>query len=145
MHVDTAGQERFRNITANYFRGCAGCLIVFDVTDKSSFDSVPRWMADVEKHATDAAQVVRVIVGNKVDMENRRQVSMEIASSFATSQGMEYFEASAKKKTNVEEAFIFLVKEITKRKGLALGNTTKGVVKPQIVGSKKIDDKPCCN
>ena len=63
---DTAGQERFRTITANYFRGAAGVIVVYDVTDKVSFDSIPRWLADVDKFSTDPQQVVRLIVGNKV-------------------------------------------------------------------------------
>ena len=87
--------------------------------------------------------MVRVIVGNKGDLEANRQITTAMASSLATAQGLEYFEASAKKKSNVEEAFVYLVKEITKRKGLALGNATKGVVKPQINAGKKVDDG-CC-
>ncbi len=71
---DTAGQERFRTITANYFRGAAGVIVVYDITDKNSFDSVPRWLLDVDKFSTDPQQVVRLIVGNKADMEGSRQV-----------------------------------------------------------------------
>ena len=147
---DTAGQERFRTITANYFRGAAGVIVVYDIGDKNSFDSVPRWLADVDKFSTDPQQVVRLIVGNKADMEATRQVPVrtlcpcshclpvwcllslflsacfllwwgvqkDIAEKWAASQGFEFFETSAKNSANVETAFVWLVKEITKKRGL---------------------------
>ncbi|KAJ7652533.1 P-loop containing nucleoside triphosphate hydrolase protein [Mycena polygramma] len=63
---DTAGTESFRSITRSYYRGAAGCLLVYDVTSRRSFDNVRTWLADVRAHAD--AHVSCILVGNKVDL-----------------------------------------------------------------------------
>ena len=72
---DTAGQERFRTITTSYYKGAQAIVVVFDITDKDSFEHVKNWMADVDKFAKEG--VLRILVGNKCDLEHKRQVSNE--------------------------------------------------------------------
>ncbi len=72
---DTAGQERFRTITTAYYRGAMGILLVYDITNEKSFDSIRNWIRNIEEHAS--ADVERMLVGNKCDMNDKRQVSKE--------------------------------------------------------------------
>ena len=67
---DTAGQERFRTLTASYYRGAHGIIVVFDVTERETFENVRQWMQEIERFASD--NVCRVLVGNKCDLEDRR-------------------------------------------------------------------------
>ena len=67
---DTAGQERFRTLTASYYRGAHGIIVVFDVTERETFENVRQWMQALERFASD--NVCRVLVGNKCDLEDRR-------------------------------------------------------------------------
>eukprot|EP01071_Lankesteria_metandrocarpae_P010009 Lankesteria_metandrocarpae@DN5271_c0_g1_i1.p1 len=70
---DTAGQERFRNITPVYFRSAMGVVLVYDVTKKESFENIRFWIKNLDEHAT--KEVVKVLVGNKVDLEEYRTVT----------------------------------------------------------------------
>ena len=67
---DTAGQERFKTITATYYKGAHGVMIVFDLTDRNSFNNVNSWLNEVKKHA--GGQVVKMIIGNKCDLSEER-------------------------------------------------------------------------
>lgn len=69
---DTAGQERFRTITCNYYNNAHGILIVYDITDKESFNAVKEWIAEIDKYGK--KNVVKILVGNKVDMDDKREV-----------------------------------------------------------------------
>lgn len=70
---DTAGQERFRTITTAYYRGAMGILLVYDVTDESSFNNIRNWIRNIEQHASD--NVNKILVGNKADMDESKRVS----------------------------------------------------------------------
>ena len=67
---DTAGQERFKTITSSYYKGAHGIILVYDMTDKQTFKDIENWLEEVEKHADD--NVVKLLVGNKSDLENER-------------------------------------------------------------------------
>ena len=79
---DTAGQERFRTLTASYYRGAQGIIIVYDVTDRETFDNVRTWINEIEKYSQ--AGVCKILVGNKCDMEDRRQITFEEGQEFAS-------------------------------------------------------------
>lgn len=106
---DSAGQERFRAITRRHFHGIHGVVIVFDVTDRETFDRLPFWI----KMANDAldADIPRVIIGNKIDHEDKRSVSVEEATEFCRSEGINYVETSAMTSENVETAYFRLISE----------------------------------
>lgn len=101
---DTAGQESFRSITRSYYRGAAGALLVYDITRRETFNHLTRWLEEARQNAN--ANMVILLVGNKVDLEHRRAVSFEEGQKFAEENGLIFLEASAKTAKNVEEAFV---------------------------------------
>ena len=101
---DTAGEERFRTITTSYYKGAHAILIVFDITEKDSFDHVKNWVADIDKFAKQG--VLRILVGNKCDLEKQRNVSKEEANELAEKLGIKYIETSAKDTINIETLFV---------------------------------------
>jgi Ras-related protein Rab-8A len=110
---DTAGQERFRTITPAYYRNAMGVLILFDVTNKKSFDNVDYWVRNLDEHGAPGVQ--KVLVGNKIDLVQKRKVPAADAQALADKYGMMYFETSAKDDTNVEQCFFKLAKQIAEK------------------------------
>ena len=100
---DTAGQERFRTVVATYFRGAHGILLLYDVTNKDSFKNLESWLIEIEKNAKE--KVLKILIGNKCDLTDDREISTEEGKAFALRNGMEFMETSAKMNTNVTEAF----------------------------------------
>merc|ERR1711998_96899 len=111
---DTAGQERFRTITQAYYRGAMGILLVYDVTDDKSFNNIRTWMRNIEQHANE--QVVKILLGNKCDMPDKKMVTWEQGNDLAKEYGIEFFETSAKTNVKVEEAFTAIARAIKNRK-----------------------------
>ncbi|CAF3254651.1 unnamed protein product [Rotaria socialis] len=122
---DTAGQERFKTITTAYYRGAMerfktittayyrgamGIMLVYDITSEKSFDNIKNWIRNIEEHAS--AEVERMLIGNKCDMQDKRQVSREKGEHLATEYGIKFMETSAKGNINVDEAFLSLAKDI---------------------------------
>ena len=107
---DTAGQERFKNIIASYYRGAHGILLIYDVTDKDSFKNLSNWLIEIEKNSS--KNVLKVLIGNKTDLEDKRVISYNQGKEFADSYGLKYIETSAKKNLNVNEAFSTLGREL---------------------------------
>mmetsp|Transcript_24733 Transcript_24733/g.39743 ORF Transcript_24733/g.39743 Transcript_24733/m.39743 type:complete len:193 (+) Transcript_24733:101-679(+) len=107
---DTAGQEQFRTITRNYYRGAQGVLLVYDITNKDSFKHVAKWIKDVENYAEPGVSVV--LLGNKCDLEDKRQVTRSEGQAIAQEYEVEFFETSALSGSSVEESFGSLVEKI---------------------------------
>ena len=108
---DTAGQERFRNIISSYYRGAQGIFLVYDITNKESFYSLKNWMSEIEKHCN-INKIKIIIVGNKRDLESRREVTFEEGKQFASKFKFKFYETSAKESYNVHDTFIYIAKEI---------------------------------
>lgn len=106
---DTAGQERFRTLTGSYYRGAQIAIIVFDVTNRASFDSVSTWLEEIDSNFTHSS-LIKVLVGNKID-KHPREVQVQQAIAMAKGQEMLYIETSAKTKTGVLDAFNSAVKQ----------------------------------
>jgi len=107
---DTAGQESFRSITRSYYRGAAGALLVYDITRRETFSHLTRWLEEARQNANPS--MVIMLIGNKSDLDHRRQVSKEEGEKFAKDNGLIFLEASAKTAANVEEAFINTAQKI---------------------------------
>jgi Ras-related protein Rab-2A len=100
---DTAGQESFKSIISSYFRGALGALLVFDLTNKESFNSIKEWMNMVKNKCN--TPISFLLVGNKADLENERVITKKEALEFAKNNDMEYIETSTKTGYNVNIAF----------------------------------------
>jgi small GTP-binding protein len=101
---DTAGMEAFRSITRSYYRGACAVIIVYDVTDRGSFDNLHSWIVDTTEYCH--ADTLRVLVGTKCDAENNRQVTSEEAHAFMDTYGIDdVYETSAKSRKSVELLF----------------------------------------
>ena len=107
---DHQGQERFKTLPASYYRGTHGIFLVYDVTEKDSFNNLNFWLMEIEKNAN--KNVLKVLIGNKTDLEDKRVISYNQGKEFADIYGLKYIETSAKKNMNVREAFETLGREI---------------------------------
>jgi len=116
---DTAGQERFRTITSSYYRGAQGIILVYDVTDKESFNNVKQWMGEIDRYACE--NVNKLLVGNKSDLADQRAVDSNTAKEFADSYGIPFIETSAKTASNVESCFVQMATAIKNRMSVPSG------------------------
>ncbi|XP_012068454.2 ras-related protein RABA6b [Jatropha curcas] len=107
---DTAGQERFRAITSSYYRGALGALLVYDITRRATFDNVKKWLKELREFSK--SDMVVVLVGNKSDLDNSRQVGEEEGKNLAEAEGLCFMETSALENINVEEAFLEMITKI---------------------------------
>ena len=106
---DTAGQERYHALNAVYYRGSAGALIVYDVTDADSFDKVKIWSVELRKYLEGDTPIV--IAGNKCDMPTRT-VDLAVAEDYARQNNFTHISTSAKSGHNVEETFALIGEKI---------------------------------
>ena len=100
---DTAGQERFRALASNYYRQAQGALVVYDITDRASFQKVVSWINELKAQAD--KNIVIVVAGNKCDMERERQINKAEAQEFCRKLQIRHFDTSAKTGAGVEDAF----------------------------------------
>ena len=101
-YTDTAGQEKFRAISVNYLKGTNGVILVFDLTNKESFDLLDTWMDELKNN--NKMDISKVLIGNKADLADKIEVPKEEIDNFTKKVGCEYFECSAKTGQNVSEA-----------------------------------------
>ncbi|ESK92983.1 gtp-binding protein ryh1 [Moniliophthora roreri MCA 2997] len=100
---DTAGQERFRSLIPSYIRDSSVAIVVFDITNRQSFLSTTKWIDDVRSERGN--DVIIVLVGNKADLSDKRQVTLEEATATATGLNIMFMETSAKAGHNVKTLF----------------------------------------
>ncbi|CAI8044689.1 Ras-related protein RABE1c, partial [Geodia barretti] len=109
---DTAGQERFETLTAQYYRRAQGIMLVYDVTKERTFTNVSKWLRNIEENAVDNVRIV--LVGNKIDLENQREVSEKRGKKvqLADQHGVQFFETSAWANRHVTQPFDSLASQI---------------------------------
>ena len=130
---DTAGQERYAALGPIYYRDANGALLVYDITDRQSFDRVKQWVKELKKMKD--GDCVLVIIGNKIDLERQRNVSLQEAESYAATVGAQHFSTSAKLNKGLEETFIGLTRQMMQvfpqgggaKKSMALSGAGPGV------------------
>jgi len=129
---DTAGQERFETLTAQYYRRAQGILLVYDITQEQTFGNVSKWLRNIEENAVEDVKLL--LVGNKVDLEQQRQVTVRRGEKLAKQHGITFMETSAWTNVNIASAFTTLTKEILEatehkiqvQRGEGEGNGTLG-------------------
>ncbi|KAH0800346.1 Ras family protein [Histomonas meleagridis] len=126
MIWDTAGQERFYTIAKAYFRSALGVVLVFDITDRKSFDQLPRWLRDARLEADPHCSVI--LVGNKCDLAAERVVSKEEAEDFARTHELSYVETSAADNICIEEVFMRTGSDLLRK--VASGEINAGTATP---------------
>ena len=130
---DTAGQDKYRTIAKNYFKGSHGILLLYDITKQSSFDNIREWVRDIKEEVNEKA--ILFLIGNKIDMEDQRKIPKEKGVELAEEFKIPFFEASAKSGENVDEVFKALYNKICEIYGdLERERGTKLIKKRKIKG-----------
>ena len=111
---DTAGQERYRSIAISSIRNANGVLLVYDITKMTTYETLEYWFKQI-KNVLEIKDTPIVLIGNKIDLKDSREVSYEKGEEFAKDHGIKFFECSAKSKINVDEAFNCLINDIYKK------------------------------
>ena len=107
---DTAGEEKYRHLIKNYYNGSNGILLVYDITDKNSFDNLNFWLDELEKNCN-LNNLYIFLVGNKTDLKKERKVSYDEAKNFADMKKIPYIEISAKTGDNIDKLFNDFIKD----------------------------------
>lgn len=107
---DTAGQEKYRSIGKTYYRNSVGILIVYDITDHKTFESIEDWISEAEVNCDPNGK--KILIGNKSDLVDSREVTTQEAEELARNHSMLFLETSAKNNTNVFEAFMNVSREV---------------------------------
>ena len=107
---DTAGQEKYKGMVSSYYRGANVALIVFDITSHTSFEALPVWIENYYKNGPEQKNII--LIGNKKDLEESRQVTQEEAQTFSEANNMIYFETSAKEGDNIDYVFNYAAEKL---------------------------------
>ena len=110
---DTAGQDRYKAITSAYYKGAKGAFIVYDITRKNTFETVNKWVSDITAAAD--KKITLILIGNKNDLEDQRQVTKEVGEEKAKELGLAFMETSACSGENLDKAFQMMINEIYKK------------------------------
>uniref|UniRef100_A0A668AXB2 small monomeric GTPase n=1 Tax=Myripristis murdjan TaxID=586833 RepID=A0A668AXB2_9TELE len=137
---DTAGQERFRSVTHAYYRDAQALLLLYDITNKSSFDNIRAWLTEIHEYAQQ--DVVIMLLGNKADMASERVIRRDEGEKLAREHSVPFMETSAKTGVNVELAFTAVAKEL-KHRAVQHPNEPKFQIHEYIESQK--EKSSCCS
>ena len=134
---DTAGQDRFRAITRNYYKSAHGVILIYDVTSKDTFLNIKKWIASIKDEAQ--KNIVIFIVGNKIDLPEKRKVTTQEGKELAEKYGLPFFETSAKTGDNVKEIFNDIAEKVDQ-----IFYKTETEVKTMKKSKTNVKDKRTC-
>lgn len=138
---DTAGQERFRSLAPMYYRGARAAILVYDITQHTTFERVQEWVRELQANSRE--EIVLSLVGNKCDMSDKRAVSFAHAKEYADSIGAMVCETSAKTNQGVDAMFLLVSKELAKRLDTSSSISPAGKSSPSIeVDQRESDRQP---
>ena len=129
---DTAGQEKYKSMVSSYYRGANVALIVFDITNHQSFDALPLWIENFYKNGPEQKNII--LIGNKKDMAEQREVTQQEAESFSEANNMIYFETSAKEGDNIEYVFNYAAEKLLE----FYGKNNEAILKRQMTHNNDI-------
>ena len=130
---DTAGQDRFRSITKNYYKGSHGIILIYDITNRRTFENVQKWISQIREETSQ--NVVIYLIGNKIDMKEERKVSTEEGKKLADELGLPFMETSAKEGININEVFDDIVERVDK----VFGNMPTAPKKIKFINQKIVN------
>ena len=133
---DTAGQERYRTLTTNLYKGAVGIVLIYDITNKKTFDNVRSWITSIEEETS--KKIILILVGNKADLKDERKVQKEEGEDIAKEFNLPFFESSAQSGLNVKSVFETLAKLIVEKKAQSANQGQK------LTNIKKVEKKKCC-
>ena len=133
---DTAGQERYRTLTTNLYKGAVGIVLIYDITNKKTFDNVRSWITSIEEETS--KKIILILVGNKADLKDERKVQKEEGEDIAKEFNLPFFESSAQSGLNVKSVFETLAKLIVEKKAQSVNQGEK------LTNIKKVEKKKCC-
>ena len=136
---DTAGQERYRSITNAYYKGAKGCLLVYDITNKSSFESLDRWLDELKNNGDDDVSIM--LVGNKNDLDSDRAISLEDGKKFAEFRKMAFIETSALNGDNIEKAFSELISDVYKSQNFSSNKKDNIKLNEKTINIENVEQK----
>ena len=143
---DTAGQEKYKSLTKAYYKGALGALVIYDITQKITFENIDKWISDLKISADEKVSII--LIGNKSDLEEKREVSKEDGENKAKLNGISFLETSALNGNNIEIAFKTLVKNVYNK----CHNEFDTMAHVEIIRGKTIkieepkkERKKCCN
>jgi len=148
---DTAGQERYRSITNAYYKGAKGSLLVYDITNPKTFESIDRWLSDLKVNGDENISVV--LLGNKSDLESDRKVSTQQGKEKAEFYKLAFMETSALNGNNIEKAFSELITDVYKNHHDLFAKEAKVVINDRAISLENADEndekiekekKGCC-
>ena len=142
---DTAGQERYKSIALNVIKDTHGILLMYDITEKATFESIPDWIQNIKDLKGDDFPLI--LLGNKIDLENERTVSKEEGQKLADEIGIQFFEISNKEGINIQEAGLALIKKIIEKKEkekFDLNNSNSLQLSKKTKVKLSDDAKRCC-
>ncbi len=133
---DTAGQDKYRTIAKNYYKGSHGILLLYDITKITSFENIREWIRDIKEEVSEKAIIF--LIGNKIDLTDNRKISKEKGEELAEEYKIPFFEVSAKSGENVDEVYKALYKKISE----VYGNLERE--KGSKLNKKKKNKGICC-
>ena len=143
---NTAGQEKYKSLTKAYYKGALGALVIYDITQKITFENIDKWISDLKISADEKVSII--LIGNKSDLEEKREVSKEDGENKAKLNGISFLETSALNGNNIEIAFKTLVKNVYNK----CHNEFDTMAHVEIIRGKTIkieepkkERKKCCN